>query len=123
MLIHKATMGVLDQIWTGEYRRSPSGGREPLERQASMDDVDDPEHWWEIPGNGPLAKRLRTLYPCCDPVVGEAGELLDVRPWAQSQEEDREAHRQKARSRGYRSPGRVRPENLMPFLKQGGPRR
>ncbi len=120
MLVHKATRGVLDCIWTGRYIRGPDGARLPLERPARLSDVDDPEAWWEIPGAGPLARRVRRYYPFLRPVVDGEGRLADVIPLRQ--EEGREAagqaeeRRREAGRRGYKNPGRVRPTGLMPFL-------
>ena len=124
MLVHKASMGVLEYIWTGQYRRDGTGSKVPVERLARLADLPqlDPAEWWEIPGDTPLAKRLRIYYPYVQAVVSPAGELVDVQPWrAVKSPEDpavQQSRREEAHRRGYRVPGRVRPKGLMPFLME-----
>ena len=118
-------MGVLEYIWTGQHRRDRNGAQIPLEKQAKLLDFPelDPDDWWEISSDCALAKRLRTIYPFCDPVTGPNGELVDVLPWGQKEDttvqEEWRRRREEAQRRGYRYAGRVRPKHLMPFL-QGG---
>ena len=79
MLLHKATMGVLDTIWTGRYAAARTG-RYPVLLKASLDLCGlDPGDWWEVPSH--LVVRARRSYPWMDPVVSETGELLDLIPW------------------------------------------
>lgn len=124
MLVHKATMGVLDRIWTGQHTRGPDGILNPVERLAVPSDVDNPEDWWEIPSRGVLAQKIRRYYPLLRPVVDEEGCLVEVVPLCSEAEQEaaerakevKEAQTQKAARRGYRKAGRVRPLGLMPFL-------
>lgn len=119
MLVHKATMGVLDQIWRGEYIRSRSGSPIPLLRSARLEDFPElnAADWWELPDTGPLAKRVRRYYPLLTPVTDEAGELMDVVILRLGkQEEDKAALTAEAARRGYRKRGCVRPKMLFPFL-------
>lgn len=124
MLVHKATMGVLDRLWTGQYARGPDGTRVPLERPARLTDVDDPEVWWEVPASSPLARKLRLHYPWLRPEVGEDGRLTDVVPIRDDEaggEPDQEELAQEARARGYQSVGRARrPRGLFGFLEGPG---
>lgn len=122
MLVHKASMGVLEYIWTGQYRRDGTGTKVPVERLAKLADLPelDPADWWEIPGDTTLAKRLRIYYPDVEAIVSPSGELVDVKPLqtAKVPEDpvEQQERREEARRRGYRAPGRVRPKGLMPFL-------
>lgn len=124
MLVHKATMGVLDRIWTGQHTRGPDGILNPVERLAVPSDVDNPEDWWEIPSRSSLARRIRLYYPFLRPVVDEEGNLVDVvLLYSEERQEASERARktkaakvQEAARRGYRKAGRVRPLGLMPFL-------
>lgn len=121
MLIHKATMGVLDRVWLGQYTRGPDGIQIPLEHPAVRSDVEDPEAWWEISGKGPLAAKIRRYYPFLRPVTGPDGELADVtlletEGLERTRQEAAAARTQEARQRGYQRTGRVRPKGLMPFL-------
>lgn len=124
MLIHKASMGVLDRIWTGRHIRKPDGVLIPMERFAVLSDVDDPENWWEIPSWGTLALKIRRFYPLLSPVVDEEGRLVDVVPLHSKMDQEaaegarkaKAAKSQEATRRGYRYAGKVRPLGLMPFL-------
>ncbi len=123
MLIHKATMGVLNWVWTGTCRRGLDGVMEPVYQRMTLADVDDPENWWEIPNGGPLYRRVRDNYPWITPQVGPDGELLGVGvpgdPGRLAQAEAAQAIlREEARSRGYQQAGRARrPKGLFGFLK------
>ena len=119
MLVHKRTMGVLDRIWKGFYRRGPGGVSEPVCQTATLADVDDPDEWWDIPSTDHLAAVIRSCYPWLEPQVDEAGALTGVTVLREGRSEEerlREARAREAARRGYRSPGRVRPKGLMPFL-------
>lgn len=119
-------MGILEYIWAGQHRRDRNGAQVPLEYQARLSDLPDldPNDWWEIPSDCALASRLKTIYPCCDPVTGPDGELVDVLPWKQEEvataREEKRIRREEAQRRGYCHAGRVRPKHLMPFLRGGG---
>lgn len=123
-LVHKATMGVLDRLWTGQYTRTPDGAASPLERPAALSDVEDPENWWEIPSRSSLAGRIRLHYPFLRPVTDAEGQLVDVvalgseagQEAAERAREAKETRTKEAARRGYRNAGRVRPLGLMPFL-------
>ncbi len=123
MLIHKATMGVLNWVWTGTCCRGPGGALEPVYRRAALADVDDPENWWEIPNTGALYRRVRDNYPFLEPQTGPDGELLGVDvpgdPERQARAEAaQEALREEARARGYQSAGRARrPKGLFGSLE------
>lgn len=124
MLVHKATMGVLDRIWTGQHTRGPDGILNPVERPAVPSDVDNPEDWWEIPSRSSLVRRIRLYYPFLRPVVDEEGNLVDVvllcpeerQEASERARETKAAKVQEAARRGYQKAGRVRPLGLMPFL-------
>ena len=81
MLIHKATLGVLEYApWDGAYR-TYDGVRIPVLRPATLAGLGlDPADWWELDSRSSLARVLRACWPWCDPVV-EAGELVGVQPW------------------------------------------
>ena len=38
-------MGVRDRIWEGQCARGPDGTHIPVDRPASLSDVEDPEAW------------------------------------------------------------------------------
>lgn len=111
-------MGVLDRIWTGQHTRGPNGIQCPVERPAVLSDVDDPEEWWEIPGSGALAKKIRRYYPWITPDIGQDGNLVDVQIQRETpkQASAREELRKEAAKRGYKQPKRLRPRGIMPFL-------
>lgn len=81
MLIHKATLGVLEFApWDGSYRTF-NGVCIPILRPATLAGLGlDPADWWEVDGRSSLAKALRGCWPWFDPVV-IAGELVDIQPW------------------------------------------
>ncbi len=82
MLVHKRTMGVLDQYWTGENRTEPDGNVYPVMAEYTLAGTGlDAADWWEVPASSPLGRSLRIYYPYCSPVTDEAGELIAVRPW------------------------------------------
>ena len=115
MLVHKATMGVLLDLWTGEHRRDPVTGKDiPILRAATLADVPDPEGWWVVPANTPLGRRILRYYPNLVPVVGEGGELLDALP---DRPEKPEPDRSEAQARGYKKRTRLRPKNLFDFMR------
>lgn len=122
MIVHKATMGVVDRVYTGKNQTGPDGVVVPVMREARLSDYPwlDPAEWWDVTDPA-LQKRLRRYYPDLRPVVDEAGELVDaeiLRP-----EEDREAEKTaqaEARARGYKRKGNLRRTGLMPFLVKGG---
>lgn len=124
MLVHKATMGVLDRIWTGRHSQGPDGVLTPVDRPAALSDVEDPEAWWEIPSQGTLARKIRRYYPLLSPVVDGEGRLVEAVPLCPDEDQEaaeraREvntAMTQEAARRGYRKAGKVRPLGLMPFL-------
>ena len=128
MLVHKKTMGVLDYLWSGEYRTGPGGVRMPLERPARLKDLPelDPEDWWEVPEGSALARKIKLHYPWIEAEVGPSGELLGVKK--ELTEEEKELERQRAlvrerqmadaAARGYNARRRLRPKQLMPFLQQ-----
>ena len=127
LLIHKETMGVLDYVWTGSYRHTPSGEKIPVRRRATLEYLRkqfpelDPAEWWELPEDHPLTTLILRNYPWLTPVVGPDGELLDVknsrREETKRQEQEVKQRRQKeAQSRGYRQAGRMRQLGLFSFL-------
>lgn len=130
MLVHKKTMGVLDYLWSGEYRTGPGGVRMPLERPARLKDLPelDPADWWEVPSGSPLAKKIRQYYPWIEAEVGPMGELVGVTVQREAtgpdgemerlREQARERQATDAVSRGYKARRRLRPKQLMPFLQQ-----
>ena len=124
MLVHKATMGVLDRLWSGQYIRGADGFQVPADRPATLADVDDPTEWWEIPSRSPLARKIRRYYPLLRPVMDENGGLVEAVPLCSKAEQEaaekareaKAARIQEAARRGYREVKRVRPLGLMPFL-------
>ena len=129
MLIHKATMGVLEYIWHGEYRtvQSKPGNpvRVPVMNRVTPADIPDydPKEWWQVQDGSPLARKIHRNYPYLTPIVGENGELLDVTIARETglQETDlKEEMRREARARGYKSRVALRPKNMFTFLKDGG---
>lgn len=84
MVVHKKTMGVLDTIWLGGVsvragKRTPRMRRATLALLVSLYPDFRAEDYWEVPGDSRLARTIRRYYPFLEPVVGEDGELLDVR--------------------------------------------
>ena len=127
MLIHKATMGVLQTYWTGAHRTVPgSAVPEPVMKEYTFQTAPElsPEEWWEVPMTSKLGRKIRVYYPWVNPVVNEAGELTDVEIQQAAPDGEQEARKsalaQEARRRGYHRRGKVRPKNIMPFLAAKG---
>lgn len=81
MLIHRSTMGILDQCWTGRYVQRGQD-REPEMVECTFAGTGLPEtDWWEVPRMSSLGRRLRAAYPWCDPVVDDTGQLVDIVVW------------------------------------------
>ena len=81
MLIHKQTMGVLDQYWSGLY---VSVGQERVPQMIEYTLANtglSPADWWEIPRLSRLGRWVRMVYPYCDPITDDRGELIDVTMW------------------------------------------
>lgn len=126
MLVHKRTMGVLEQIWEGYHTREADGSLTPVCRLARISDVDNPEEWWEVPSVGPLSSTIRWNYPFLRPVVDEDGALVDVVRIPSEYELEEERRVQEARQamlreanrRGYqRNFKKLRPTGLIPLLR------
>ena len=121
MLIHKRTMGILDQVWFGQYRKTAAGRILPAEHPCTLADVEDPENWWEVPSRGALARQAKLHYPDIVPVTDEEGNLIGVKPIETEasimDQEMKKACQEIAKSRGYQDIGRIRPRRLMPFIK------
>ncbi len=82
MLIHKATMGVLDVYWTGRYRADCVEGVLPVMAEYTLAGAELPEaDWWEVPRDSALGRKALRYYPCCTAVVGADGSLVDIAPW------------------------------------------
>ncbi len=82
MLVHKATMGVLDQFWTGRHRKTSAGGEEPVMAEHTLENTPlDPAEWWEVPRESALGRKLRRYYPFCSPEVSADGRLDGVTVW------------------------------------------
>lgn len=81
MLIHKATLGVLEYApWDGTCRTF-NGVRLPVLQPASLSKLGlDPAEWWELDGRSALAKTVRQCWPWFTPVVC-GGELVGAEPW------------------------------------------
>ena len=130
MLVHKRTMGVLEYLWAGEHRAGPDGVLVPVEKPVSLKDLPElnPEDWWEVPSGSALAKKIRLYYPWIAADVGPNGELTGVTVLKELTEEEkkterlcelaRERQRADAIARGYDSRRRLRPRQLMPFLRK-----
>lgn len=86
MLIHKKTMGVLSTFWSGKYR-TVNGEKVPIMVEYTFQNTDlNPDDWWFVSARSPIGKRVTKLYPCCDPVTDEAGELIAVKGWKKEKE-------------------------------------
>lgn len=113
MLVHKGTMGVLDYIWTGLLVKAGSRAHiRMLPATLQLLPELDPAEWWEVPAGSPLAYRCRALYPLMVPILGESGQLIDVRPLpsiADIQAADKPEEKPRRRAR---------PTGLMPFLRR-----
>ena len=109
MLIHKATLGVLDYYWAGRYAKGPDGQQVPLMVEYTLEGAGlGADEWWYVPSRSPLAARIRWSYPWMDIVLGEDGELLDVHPWPRWKregEEPPEAQPKPKKSRQHRRRG------------------
>ncbi len=92
MLVHKATMGVLDQFWTGRHRKVTDGGEEPVMAEHTLENTPlDPAEWWEVPRGSALGRKLRRYYPFCSPVVSQDGSLDGVNVWPRWKREGQSA--------------------------------
>lgn len=82
MLVHKETLGVVQWCWDGESYIVFDGKPRPKMEQVTLRNRPelDPEEWWEIPNDTPLARRIALFYPFFDPVVVD-GELVNIAPW------------------------------------------
>lgn len=79
MLVHKQTMGVLDQFWTGRYE-TVMNVRVPAMAEYTFANTGlDPSEWWYVPRASRLGRRLRAVYPCCIPETDGNGELTGIR--------------------------------------------
>jgi len=122
MLIHKATMGILIDVWTGQTRRDSTGQLVPIYRPISLCDFPDlnAEEWWELPNDHPIAGKLKRYYPWLTPIISAEGALVDVIP-TQVQTKttdagDAEAQAEAAR-RGYKNKKHLRPLGMFQFLQ------
>ena len=81
MLIHKESLGVLDQYWPGDYTME---GQERVPRMVEYTLAGtglSPDDWWEVPRRSQLGRQLRASYPWCDPVMDDQGQLIDIVAW------------------------------------------
>ena len=108
MLVHKGTLGVLEQVWRGAYRQGPDGRREPAYHAVTLSDYPDvdPEDWWEIPNQSALARKLRRYAPWAEAITGPDGALIDIQPIKEQTPAAEKDYRKNAR----------RPTGVMPFL-------
>ncbi len=114
MLVHKATMGVLDRFWTGRHRKPPGGGEEPVMAEYTLENTGlDPAEWWEVPRGSALGRKLRRYYPFCSPAVSEDGSLDGVTAWPRWKREGLSAPPAPA-GPGRRSRQRRRRAGVMP---------
>lgn len=122
MLIHKATMGVLDRVWLGKYQYDAKlGTKTPVLHAVTLSDVDDPEDWWEIPSNSSLAKMVQRYYPRIFPEVDtETGQLVNVRIQKEKEEQTLAVPfaKSEAEQRGYKRRVQIRPKDVMLFLRK-----
>ncbi len=82
MLIHKATMGVLDLYGTGRYRAAGADGVLPVMAEYTLAGAGLPEaDWWEVPRDSALGRKALRYYPCCTAVLAADGSLVDIAPW------------------------------------------
>lgn len=83
MIVHKATMGIVEHVWTGKYAKSVVGPKIPLLVEAALQSCNIPESeydlWWYVPNGSSLAKKLRRCYPDCIPIIDADGYLVDVK--------------------------------------------
>jgi hypothetical protein len=81
VLVHKATLGVLQWTWDGVSYEIVQGVRCPRLEAVTLETYGlDSADWWQIPNGTPLARQIALYYPFFDPVVTE-GELVGVQPW------------------------------------------
>lgn len=123
MLVHKETMGVLYRIWTGEHRKGLTGLLEPVVRSPTLSDVDDPNEWYEIPDNGPFSKTILMYYPWITLEFDSDGNIIGVsiqdNPMRPLKEKaDSIAIKRESENRGYSRNRKLRPKELMPFLRR-----
>jgi hypothetical protein len=106
MLVHKATMGVLDRFWTGRYAIGRDGTPEPVMEEYSLKNSGlAGDEWWFVARGSALGRRVRSVYPCCTPVTDEAGKLIAVIAWPRRMKAEKEAPAQTKRRRPYRKRG------------------
>lgn len=120
MLVHKRTLGVIETVWTGKYVLV-QGVSYPVDQQVRISDVDDPDEWWELPKDSKLAAKIRKLYPWMIPEIDEQGNLIGVQPDKPDTVDlnaIKEERQKEAQARGYQHAGRIRPKNLMSFLRK-----
>lgn len=81
MLVHKATLGVLQWYWDGESYLIFDGVQRPKMELVTFETHDlDPEEWWQIPNGTYLSKKIAWSYPFFEPKIVD-GLLVDVEPW------------------------------------------
>lgn len=128
MLVHIPTMGVLVNMWFGEFdkEKSSSGAIKEYPRYVPCTFknvyLDNPDQWQEIDTKSALGKKILKYYPDVLPVCDESGILVDIIvPKLEENKKERELKRQElkkeAESRGYKNKVNIRPKNLLPFLQ------
>jgi hypothetical protein len=81
VLVHKATLGVLQWAWDGASYETFQGVRCPRLEAVTLETYGlDAADWWQVPNGTPLARQIALTYPFFDPVVAE-GELVGIHPW------------------------------------------
>lgn len=79
MLVHKKTMGVLNEFWTGKTKKQKDGKIFPVMEEYTFENTCLPENeWWYIPSKSSLGRRLIILYPYCKPIIDENGILINI---------------------------------------------
>lgn len=128
MLVHKASMGILVEVYTGVNRSIRYEGMDrslPQYRRVTLRDVDDPENWWEVPDSSTLGIQLKRYYPDVIPHVDEKGQLVSITPigrlvkYAERDALAEEAKKKalaEANERGYANAYNIRPTKIFPFL-------
>lgn len=85
MLVHKQSMGILTEYWTGKFYKSTktSNTQIPVLEKYTPEDIlnFDPSEWWDVSAKTTIGRKILRYYPFCDPVISDDGELLDVIPW------------------------------------------
>lgn len=127
MLVHKKTFGVLQWIWTGDYMYDNHGKYRkeiPIEHEATLEDIPEEERdeYFVVDAKSSLGKKLTLYYPDVIPIYDDDDNLVDVKSTVVEQKHaEKEARNglltEEAEKRGYKNRGRVRPKNLMSFLK------